>query len=146
MGGKYTGSWKYICLCIAGLIIFSGCARVDTVNKKWSARKNLHIGQKLLDKRDFKGSLRENMKALSIIEKEPPGDRALFNIGLIYAHYENPEKDYKKSILYFRRLVREYPRSPLLEQAKIWINVLGIIEKAKEIDIENEKKKKELAR
>lgn len=119
---------------------------IDTVSKKQEARKNLVLGRKLLDKNDFKGALKENMKVLALFEKEPPGDSALFNMGLIYAHYENPEKDYKKSIHYFKRLIKEYPQSPLLEQAKIWVNVLGIIEKGKEIDIEIEKKKKELAR
>ncbi len=78
--------------------------------------------------------------------KTPPGDEALFNVGLIYAHSENPRKDYKKSIDYFQRLVKDFPRSPFIEEAKMWIGVLEDIEKAVKVDIEIEEKKKELSK
>ena len=76
--------------------------------------------------------------------KKPPGDKALFNMGLIYAHYGNPEKDYKKSISFFTKLIKEYSNSALVEQAKIWVGILDAIEKEKQVDIEIEKKKNEL--
>jgi len=149
MGGKHTRTWKYICLCIAGLIILSGCAapKVEKVDiKEPVVRDDLLTARQLLEKKDFKGSIRENLKVLSRYADGPPGDRALYNIGLIYAHNENPEKDYKKAVSYLNRLIREYPRSPLVEEAKVWISVLDIIERSKEIDIEIEEKKKELSR
>ena len=152
MGGKHTRTWKYICLCIAGLIILSGCAapKVDQVDqvdiKEQVVRDDLLLARRLFEKKDFKGSIRENLKVYSHYTDGPPGDRALYNIGLIYAHNENPEKDYKKAVSFLNRLIREYPRSALSEEAKVWISVLDIIERSKEIDIEIEKKKKELSR
>jgi len=148
LGGKHTRTWKYICLCIAGLIILSGCAarEVEVVKKEPVVRDDLLPARRLFEKKDFKGSIRENIKVYSHYTDGPPGDRALYNIGLIYAHNENPEKDYKKAVSYFNRLIREYPRSTLIEEAKVWISVLDIIERSKEIDIEIEKKKKELSR
>jgi TolA-binding protein len=110
------------------------------------ACRHLLLGQKLLADGDFKGALRENQAVLALADKGPPGDEALFNMGLIYAHYDNPDKDYKKSIGYFKRLVRAYPRSSLREQAKIWVGVLDVIEKSKQVDIEIEMKKKEIGR
>lgn len=110
------------------------------------ACRHLLLGSKLLTEGDFKGALKENQTALSLSDKDPPGDQALFNMGLIYAHYDNPEKDYKKSIGYFKQLIGAYPRSNLLEQAKIWVGVLDVIEKSKQVDIEIEMKKKELGR
>lgn len=78
--------------------------------------------------------------------KSPLRDRALFNIGLVYAHYDNPGKNYKKSLGYFTRLIKEHPDSSLLGQARMWQSVLNVIEGAKQVDIEIERKKKELQR
>jgi len=101
---------------------------------------------KMLSKGDYQGSLKENKKVLSLYNTAPPVDQALFNIGLIYAHFGNPDKDYLEAIQYLEKLIQKYPESPLVEQAKIWVNVLNIIEKAKQVDIEIDKKKKELTR
>ncbi|GBD96569.1 MAG TPA: tetratricopeptide repeat protein [Nitrospirae bacterium] len=133
MGRKHIRARKHICLCIAGLILFSfsGCATLKDIEKRQAARKNLFHSRELLTEGNFNEALRENRKILSLFVKSPPGDEALFNIALIYAHYDNPEKDYKKSIAYFTRLIEEYPQSPEAEQAKIWVNVLRVIEKPK---------------
>ena len=111
-----------------------------------SAPEYLLHSQKLLAKGDYEGALEENQKVLSKYPNRPPGDEALFNMGLIYAHYGNPKKDYQKSILFFNKLIEGYPRSPLVEQAKIWVGVLQVIEKSKQVDIEIEEMKKELSR
>jgi tetratricopeptide (TPR) repeat protein len=114
-------------------------------SREQAARRNLQHGQEPLIKGDYQESLRENQKALSLLDKKAPGgDRALFTMGLMYVHYDNPERDYRKSMEYFTRLVEDYPRSELVEQAKIWVNILDIIEKEKQVDIELEQKKKDL--
>ncbi|MEW6001257.1 MAG: tetratricopeptide repeat protein [Nitrospirota bacterium] len=111
-----------------------------------SAYGQLLRGQRLLAKGDYEGALEENQKVLATFPKRTPGDEALFNMGLIYAHYKNPKKDYGKSLSCFESLVKDYPQSPLHEQAKIWAEVLQTIEKLKKVDIEIEEKKKELSR
>ncbi|MDH5767649.1 MAG: hypothetical protein OEZ31_01650 [Nitrospirota bacterium] len=90
--------------------------------------------------------MKENQKVLSLGDNKLPADEALFNIGLIYSHYGYQKKDYKKSLTFYKRLVRDFPMSPLVEQAKIWIGVLEVIEKTKQVDIEIEEKKKKLSR
>lgn len=104
------------------------------------------LSTKMLSKEDFQGALKENRKVLSLFNTAPPADRALFNIGLIYAHYGNPDKNYLESIQYLEKLIQKYPESPLVGQAKIWLDVLNIIEKVKQVDIEIDKKKRELTR
>jgi MarR-like DNA-binding transcriptional regulator SgrR of sgrS sRNA len=52
------------------------------------------------------------------------GDRALFQLGLLYAHPENPKVDYGKSVEYFERILREFPLSEKKEEARIWILTL----------------------
>jgi tetratricopeptide (TPR) repeat protein len=117
-------------------------------------------GQKLLARGDYEGSLRENQRVLSLSPNVPPGDEALFNTGLIYAHPGNPQKDFTKSLSIFKKLMKDHPQSPWAEQAKIWVEVLQenerlnqtiqklnqVIEKSKQVDIEIEEKKKEKAR
>lgn len=148
MGRERIRTWKHLCLCIASLIflLFGGCATLQEMEKERDAREYIVRGQDLLAHGDYEGSLKENQKALSLSGKNPPGDEALFNMGLIYSHYGYSKKDYKKSLGLFRRLVKDYPQSRLVEQAKIWIGVLEIIEKTKQVDIEIEEKKKELSR
>jgi outer membrane protein assembly factor BamD (BamD/ComL family) len=111
-----------------------------------SASEYLIRIQKLLAKGDYESAIEENQKILSKYPSRSPGDEALFNMGLIYAHYGNPKKDYQKSILFFNKLIEGYPRSSLVGQAKIWVGVLQVIEKSKQVDIEIEEMKKELSR
>lgn len=74
-------------------------------------------------------------------------------MGLIYADRENPKKDHEKSLLFFNKIIRDYPQSPLVQEAKIWIRVLReneklkeVIEKYKEVDIAVEEKQREKTR
>jgi tetratricopeptide (TPR) repeat protein len=100
----------------------------------------------LIKVNDFKKALDVNKKALSISGNGHRLDEVLFNIGFIYAHHDNPDKNYKQSIKYFERLIKEHPESPLVDQAKVWQGLLDVIEKSKQVDIEIDQKKKELAR
>ncbi len=104
----------------------------------------------LLKQGDYEGSLKENQRVLADAGKNPPGDRALFNMGLIYADGENPKKDQEKSLLLFNRILTDYPQSLLVPEAKIWIRLLRengklreVIEKVKEVDIAVEEKQRE---
>jgi tetratricopeptide (TPR) repeat protein len=116
-------------------------------SKEQALCRHLLNGQERLLKGDYQEALRENEKALSLADKKTSGgDKALFTMGLAYVHYQNPERDYRKSLECFARLVEEYPQSPLVEQAKIWMNILDIIEKEKQVDFEIEQKKKDLER
>jgi TolA-binding protein len=108
--------------------------------------RHLERVQSLISQGDFDGALRESQEALARSPKSPPGDEALFDMALINAHSGNPKKDYKRSLGFFTRLVREFPDSPLVDEAKIWIGVLETIEKTKQVDIEIEEKKKEIAK
>jgi cell division protein FtsB len=126
LGRKRTGTRKYLYLSIAGMIFisFAGCATIKKMEAEREAREYLITAQKLLDQGDYEGSLKENQKILSLYDTVPPGDEALFNIGLIYADYGYPQKDHKKSLDSFKRLVEVFPLSPLVQQAKIWMGIL----------------------
>lgn len=162
MGRKRTRTWKYLYFSIACMIFVSlaGCAIVKEMEAKREARGYLTMAQKLLDQGDYEGSLEENQKVLSLYSNVPPGDEALFNIGMIYAHYGYPKGDYKKSLDYFKRLSEVFPQSSWVGQAKLWIGILQenerlnreieklneTIKKSKQVDIELDEKKKELSK
>jgi outer membrane protein assembly factor BamD (BamD/ComL family) len=142
------------------LLSFTGCATLREMEAKRETREYLLTAQKLLDQGDYEGSLRENQKVLSLYDNVSPGDEALFNEGLIYAHYGYPKKDYQKSLDLFKRLVKVFPESPYAGEAKIWIGLLQenerlkkeieelnkTIKKSKQVDIEIDEKKKELSK
>jgi tetratricopeptide (TPR) repeat protein len=157
---KHLRKGKYLFLCLAGLIVFSLACSTETstvirdkevIRAKevvWAREEvctHLDTLRTLTSQGDFEGAVKKNQEILSLSPKSPDADVALFSLGLLYAHYENPKKDYKQSLAYFRRLVREYPKAPLSEEAKIWIGVLQDIEKSMKVDIEIEEKKKELS-
>jgi TolA-binding protein len=122
----------------------------EKTRERVKANEYLFRGQKLLTQGDYEGSLRENQRILSVSAHTPPGDEALFNMGLTYAHSGNPKKDYGKSLDSFKKLLKDFPHSPLVEQAKIWIGVLQenekltqMLERSKQVDIEIEERKRE---
>jgi len=127
------------------------------IEKHKEVLESLLNSQMLLAEGNFDGALRENQRILSLSGQDPPGDEALFNMALIYAHPGNPKKDYEKSLTFFKKLAKDYPQSPLTEQAKIWTGTLQeneklnqtiqklyhVIEESKLVDIEIEEKKRE---
>jgi TolA-binding protein len=100
--------------------------------------------QPLMHNGYFDGALQESQDILARSPNSSPGDEALFYMGLIYAHYKNAKKDYPKALSFFSRVIKEFPQSPRTEEARMWIGVLEAIEKAKQVDIQIEEKKKEL--
>ncbi|MGH7770620.1 MAG: hypothetical protein ACREQA_00100 [Candidatus Binatia bacterium] len=138
MGRKQTGAGKHVYFCIANLIFVSllGCAALTEVTEREGARESLLRAQKLLAQEDYEGSLKENQKVVSLSGDKPPGDQAIFNMGLMYTHNGNPKKDYRRALDFFRKLMEDYPQSPLIEQAKIWV---GVLEAHEKLGQENEK-------
>jgi len=109
------------------------------------AYAGLHLDQSLLAAGQFEKAKVKNQEILHFANGAQPADAALYNLGLIYAHYANPEKDYKKAVQYFKLLIEKFPDSPLVEEAKTWVGLFDAIEKMRQIDVDIEKKKKELA-
>jgi tetratricopeptide (TPR) repeat protein len=140
LGRKRTRTWKhfYLCfVCLIAVLFFAGCGGAGY-------RENLLRSDRLLARGDYEGAIEENRKLLSEYPDRPPSDNALFNMGLIYAHYGNPRKDYKKASGFFWELIKDYPRSSKIEEAKIWIGVLNTIEETRSKLLERIKKEKEI--
>lgn len=107
---------------------------------------SLAKSRQIVDNNDFEEAAQRNLQILEESGKKKPADEALYNLGLIYAHVDNPAKDYKKSQTYFNVLTEQFPDSDLAEEARIWLGLFETIEKIQQIDIEIEQQKKELTR
>lgn len=146
MGRERWSARQCLYGCLAALIITSGsgCSREwPGIREQYTPRPWEHLQpvQARIENRDFDGAVREYENMLSRRENSY-ADLALFDLGLLYSHYSNPKKDYEKSLACFNRLITEYPRSMLVEQAKIWANLLEAMEKTKRVDIELDEKRK----
>ena len=132
MGGKPIGQWQQICICLALLIIVSGCGLFQESIRRRELREALIRGQQLLARGDYEGSLNALQNVIAIAKDQPPADAANFHAGMVYAHPQNPRKDRQKALGSFQRVLTQFPESRFAEPAKAWVGIL------KEIDATNQ--------
>lgn len=66
------------------------------------------------------------IKYAQIIEEYPAtGDRALFEMGIIHAHPQNEQKDYRQALGCFQNLIRDYPGSRYRQDSEMMIFYLN---------------------
>jgi outer membrane protein assembly factor BamD (BamD/ComL family) len=150
MAENRSGARKHVLFYVALLacLSISSCAgwRVEKVAPEQGAREHLAGGQKALVRHDYQTSLQELEVALSLSGNRPPGDEALFNMGMVYGDPENPRRDYPKSIASFQRLGEEYPQSTWAESARIWTQTLKEQERLKRVMFETLQENERLKR
>ena len=141
MGTKPAWKRKYFFLhfaCIGLLLSFIfGCLHFS---EQRQGQKLLDDGIDHLGSRQFEAS---RAKSLTVLNRFPLGlaDRALFQLGLLYAHPENPDRDYNKSLGYFNKIISEFSQSRLRSQAQLWVLIIrDDINKERKIGKLNKKK------
>lgn len=148
MGGKPIGRWQQICICFALLIIVSGCGPFQEWIRRGELRETMTYGRQLLARGDYEGSLNAFRNVIATAKDQPPADAANFHMGVVYAHPQNPRKDWQKALGSFQQVVTQFPESRFAEPAKAWVGVLNEAEATKrEIErtkIEVEKSKEEI--
>jgi len=173
MGRERTRAGNFVYFCVACLIFFFLLSCM-TSNKEFNSKTSQEVSRgkssspeesitpacdrllqskKLFHLGDYAGSLKESQRILSLPGKHSLKDQALFHVGLIYAYVENPQRDFGKALGSFKKILKDYPKSPLADEAKVWAGMLQenmklsqVIEKSKQVDISVEEKKREKAR
>ena len=124
MGKKRGKKGKYLFLHSACLLVIlllnAGCVTNLNYQKRQHGHKHLDLAEKLISKGDYEGALKEDEEVLRLFPGVSPGDRSLFHMGLIWAHPDNPQRNYNKALECFRQLVRDFPRSALTEEVRVW--------------------------
>jgi len=118
----------FACFMIAPLLL-CGCSHF---NDDYQARSTFKEANDFFNQGSYEVSLG---KYEQIIAKYPTvGDRVLFEMGIIYSHAGNEQKDYQKSLESFRKLVKEYPESGYRKDSELMIfNISNVISKDKTI-------------
>jgi tetratricopeptide (TPR) repeat protein len=131
MGRKSVRAGKHLCVCLA-LLIISGCSLLRDWREQRRIRESMLRGHSLFLYGDYEGAFIKYREAIVLAGKQAPADVASYNIGLIHAHPNNPERDNLKAIESFSKVISDYAESPWLEQAKIWVGVLQQAERSKQ--------------
>jgi len=142
MGRERARPRQYFYFCFALLISVAGCLLQDASRQR-ELTKEVTRGNNLLAQNDFDGALNSFYDVWSAARNKPPADLAMYNMGLIYAHPQNPKRDLRKALYCFDQTIQNNPTSALAEQSRVWIAVLEDSENAHE---EAEKSRQELER
>jgi hypothetical protein len=130
--------------------------------------------QRVMEDGNYAAFLAENEERLRRCRGGTECDTALFNLGFVYAYAQNPNHDFAKALQYFGELLKQYPQSPWALQGKAWTALLtetlaleesrrqlqadlrtreatirslrAQLDRSRAIDIEMEKKERELLR
>ena len=150
-------------------LLLTGCASLSTSLLQSQAA---FPPQKVIETGDYRGFLVENQRNLSICGGWITCDVTLFNLGFVYAYPRSPYRDPQKARQYLRELHRRFPQSPWASQGQVLLVFLnerlgleeaqrqlrtdlrtrdaairklqGQLDRSREIDIEIEKKEREL--
>jgi tetratricopeptide (TPR) repeat protein len=122
MGKKRRKKREHIFLhsaCLLTILLLSfGCATTSNFQKKLQGRKHLDQAEQLITKGDYTGALKEDGEAAGLLSGASR-DSALFHMGLIWAHPDNPQKDYQKALEYFQQIVHDFPDSTLADESRV---------------------------
>jgi hypothetical protein len=152
-------------------LLLTGCASLSTSLFQSQA---VFPPQKVIETGDFRGFLMENQRNLSTCGEWIECDITLFNLGFVYAYPRSPYRDHQKARQYLRELHSRFPQSPWASQGQVLLAFMneqvgleeaqrqlrtglrtrdaairklqGQLDRSREIDIEIEKKERELLR
>ena len=140
MGTKQTRRRKYLflhlaCLGLLPFVIF-GCLHFS---KKLQGQQILKESMDQMVSRQYEASMAKNLTVLNSFPHSL-ADQAFFQIGLLYAHPENPNQNYEKSLGSFNEILKGFSESRLRHQAQLWVLFIrDVIDKERKIGILNSK-------
>ena len=115
--------FKFCIFLMMAPILLSGCSHFGDMRQ---ANTTFAEANDLFHQGRYTASLD---KYSEIAEKYPAkADRALFEMGIIYAHPGNERKDYRKSLECFQKLIKEYPGSEYRQNSEMMIfNIRNVV-------------------
>ena len=152
------------------VLMLAGCASVPSSDKARGA----FPPQQVMEDGNYVRFLAENRQRLAHCGDGPGCEMALFNLGFVHAYPPSPYHDPSKALRYFDELIKKYPQTPWAFQGRAWRALLTTtltseekrrrlqadlrskdstirmlrtqLGRSREIDIEIDKKERELLR
>ncbi|MBN1903624.1 MAG: hypothetical protein JW927_00855 [Deltaproteobacteria bacterium] len=138
MGRKQWKNRKHLLFYCASLLVILVMAQGCVISKKLTgaitenlAKDKIHVeagpmepAREMIKNGDYSGALKEYNEIFKRYPKKSPGDRALFEMGILFAYPDNPKRDSSRAAGYFKWLVRDFPESPLIRESLAWIDAL----------------------
>lgn len=118
IGRKHGLLSAHGCYFLVGIIItmLCGCSHFSD---EYKARPTFEEANNLFSQGSYRASL---SKYEQIIEKYPAtADRVLFEMGIIYSHPKNEQKDYQHALECFQKLIKDYPGSGYRQDSEMMI-------------------------
>ncbi|NLD38095.1 MAG: hypothetical protein GX654_14605 [Desulfatiglans sp.] len=141
MGRKQWKNRKHLLFYCASLLVILMMAQGCAISKKLSgvipeklAKEKIHVeadpmepARSMMKNGDYSGALKEYNEIFKRYPKKSPGDKALFEMGILFAYPDNPKKDSSRALGYFKWIVKDFPDSPLVRESLAWIDTLNRI-------------------
>ena len=118
---------KKIIVSIA-IILLSCCATGHVVSEP---EKQFQAAAVSVKEKRYKEAAAAYRKILADAPGSALAADALFELALVHAHHDNPQRDYARAIQKFEEFIRQYPDSNKMAEAQIWISVLKTIQELK---------------
>jgi TolA-binding protein len=140
-------------IVLLAVIWFYGCATTSIVT---GPEKQFQDAAVSVKEKRFKEAAAVYNKIMSEAPDSAPAADALFELALLNAHHDNPQRDYVQTTRTFAEFIKRYPDNKRTEEARTWISVLKTvqelkkqnehlnesIEELKQLDIMHEEKRK----
>ena len=155
-------------LVLGGVLMLASCASLPSLSR------DTFPPQQVMENGNYDRFLAENRQTLERCGGGTGCEVALFNLGFVHAYPPSPYRDPSKALQYFDNLIKKYPQSPWAFEGRAWRALLnenlaseekrrrlqtdlrskdaaiGTLRKrlgrSREIDIEIDKKERELLR
>jgi TolA-binding protein len=130
MGRKQWKNRKHLFLYGASLlmilVITSGCIVTDKLakDKILIEAGPMEPARDRMNNGDYDGALKVYNEVLKSSPKKSPGDKALFEMGILFAYPDNPKRNRAKASGYFKKLIHDFPESPLIRESLAWVDAL----------------------
>jgi outer membrane protein assembly factor BamD (BamD/ComL family) len=140
-------------IVLLAVIWFSGCATTSVVT---GPEKQFQDAAASVKEKRYKEAAASYNKIMADAPDSALAADAMFELALINAHYDNPQRDYTHAIRSFAEFVKRYPDNRRADEARTWLSVLRTvqelkkqnerlnesIEELKQLDIKHEERRK----
>jgi outer membrane protein assembly factor BamD (BamD/ComL family) len=140
-------------IVLLAVIWLSGCATTSVVT---GPEKQFQDAAVSVKEKRYKEAAASYNKIMADAPESALAADAMFEIALINAHYDNPQRDYAHAARSFAEFLKRYPDNRRADEARTWISMLKTvqelkkqnerlnesIEELKQLDIRHEEKRK----